>query len=162
MNWVDIIIVLTAILFGAMGWWRGVVQALFGIAGLIGGIVLAGRLYQSFALKLSPEGAIWASVAAYAIILVLTMVAASIAGWFVAKAVHALPFGWVDRLLGAVIGVFLGCLLCGAILALLCQFSSSVEAAVSQSALAELIMKGFPLLRALLPKSFDFLSELFT
>jgi uncharacterized membrane protein required for colicin V production len=162
MNWVDIIIVLVAVLFGGMGWWRGVVQALFGIGGLIGGIVLAGRLYQSLAPKLSSEGAIWAGVAAYALILVLTIAAASIAGWFVAKAVHALPFGWVDRLLGAVIGVFLGCLLVGAILALLCLFSSTVEAAVARSALAELIMKSFPLLRALLPGSFDFLREMFT
>ena len=162
MNWVDIIIVLVAVLFGGMGWWRGVVQALFGIGGLIGGIVLAGRLYQSLAPKLSSEGAIWAGVAAYALILVLTIAAAGIAGWFVAKVVHALPFGWVDRLLGAIIGVFLGCLLVGAILALLCQFSSTVEAAVAQSALAELIMKSFPLLRALLPGSFDFLREMFT
>jgi len=162
MNWVDIIIVLVAILFGAMGWLKGVVQALFGIAGLIGGILLAGHLYQSLALKLSPHGVIWPAVAAYAIILLLTLVAATVAGWFVARAVHALPFGWVDRLLGAVIGVFLGCLLVGAILALLCLFSSRVEAAVAQSALAELTMKGFPLLRVLLPGSFDFLSELFT
>ena len=162
MNWVDIIIVLVAVLFGGMGWWRGVVQAIFGIAGLIGGIFLAGHCYQSLALKLSPEGVIWPAVAAYAIILVLTLIGAAIAGWFVAKAVHALPFGWVDRLLGAIIGVFLGCLLVGAILALLCQFSSTVEAAVAQSALAELIMKSFPLLRALLPGSFDFLREMFT
>ena len=162
MNWVDIIIVLVAILFGAIGWLRGVVQTLFVIAGLIGGIFLAGHLYQSLALKLSPHGVIWPAVAAYAIILLLTLVGAAIAGWFVAKAVHALPFGWVDRLLGAIIGVFLGCLLVGAMLALLCLFSSRVEAAVAQSALAELTMKGFPLLRALLPRSFDFLSDIFT
>lgn len=162
MNWVDIIILLVAILFGAMGWWQGIVRALFGIAGLIGGIVLAGYFYQPLALKLSSEGAIWSAVAAFAIIMVLTIIAVNIAGWFVAKALHALPFGWVDRLLGAIIGVFMGCLLCGAIFAVLCQFSSSVEIAVAQSALAAGIMKGFPLLLALLPKSFDFVSGLFT
>jgi membrane protein required for colicin V production len=162
MNWVDIVIVAVAILFGLLGLWQGFIKALFGIAGLIGGIVLAGHFYQGLALKLSAEGATWAGIAAYAIILLVTLIVASVAGWFVAKMVHALPFGWVDRVIGFILGAFVGCMLCAAMLAILCKYMPSVEAAVAQSAVAATVMKGFPLLLALLPEEFDFLSGLFT
>lgn len=162
MNWVDIVIVAVAILFGLLGLWQGFIKALFGIAGLIGGIALAGHFYQGLALKLSAEGATWAGIAAYAIILLVTLIVASVAGWFVAKMVHALPFGWVDRVIGFILGAFVGCMLCAAMLAILCKYMPSVEAAVAQSAVAATVMKGFPLLLALLPENFDFLSGLFT
>jgi uncharacterized membrane protein required for colicin V production len=124
--------------------------------------VLAGHFYQGLALKLSAEGATWAVIAAYAIILLVTLIVASVAGWFVAKMVHALPFGWVDRVIGFILGAFVGCMLCAAMLAILCKYIPSVEAAVAQSAVAATVMKGFPLLLALLPENFDFLSGLFT
>jgi membrane protein required for colicin V production len=162
MNWVDIVIVAVAILFGLLGLWQGFIKALFGIAGLIGGIVLAGHFYQGLALKLSAEGATWAVIAAYVIILLVTLIVAGVAGWFVAKMVHALPFGWLDRVIGFILGAFVGCMLCSAMFAILCKYVPSVEATVAQSAVAATVMKGFPLLLALLPENFDFLSGLFT
>ena len=162
MNWVDIVIIAGAVLFGLLGFWQGFIKALFGILGLIVGIALAGHFYQPLALKLSSEGAAWAGVAAYAIILVGTVIVAGVAGWFVAKMVHALPFGWLDRLLGFILGAFMGSMLCAAVLAILCKYVPSVEAAVAQSAVGATVMKGFPLLLALLPDNFDFLSGLFT
>ena len=162
MNWVDIVIIAGAVLFGLLGLRQGFIKALFGILGLIVGIVLAGHFYQPLALKFSSEGAAWAGIAAYAIILVVTVIAAGVAGWFVAKTVHALLFGWLDRMLGFILGAFMGCMLCGAMLAILCKYVPSVEAAVAQSAVAATVMKGFPLLLALLPENFGFLSGLFT
>ena len=129
---------------------------------MIVGIALAGHFYQPLALKLSSEGAAWAEIAAYAIILVVTVIVVGVAGWFVAKMVHALPFGWLDRLLGFILGAFMGSMLCAAVLAILCKYVPGVEAAVAQSAVAATAMKGFPLLLALLPDNFDFLSGLFT
>lgn len=162
MNWVDIVIIAGAVLFGLLGLWQGFIKALFGILGLIVGIALAGHFYQPLALKLSSEGAAWAGVAAYTIILVVTVIVAGVAGWFVAKMVHALPFGWLDRLLGFILGAFMGSMLCAAVFAILCKYVPGVEAAVAQSAVAATVMKGFPLLLALLPDNFDFLSGLFT
>jgi len=124
--------------------------------------VLAGYFYQPLALNFSSEGAAWAEIAAYAIILIVTVIVAGVTGWFVAKMVHVLPFGWLDRLLGCILGAFMGSMLCAAVLAILCKFVPSVESAVAQSAVAATVMKGFPLLLALLPDNFDFLSGLFT
>jgi membrane protein required for colicin V production len=162
MNWVDIAIIAVTILFGLLGLWQGFIKALFGIAGLVGGIALAGHFYHGLALKLSSEGATWAGIAAYAIILLVTIIVAGVVGWFVAKMVHALPFGWVDRVIGFILGAFMGCMLCAAVLAILCKYAPSVQSAVAQSTVAATVMKGFPLLLALLPENFDFLSGLFT
>lgn len=162
MNWIDIAIIAVTILFGLLGLWQGFIKALFGIVGLIGGIALAGHFYQGLALKLSSEGATWAGIAAYAIILLVTIIVAGVVGWVVAKMVHALPFGWVDRVIGFILGAFMGSILCAAMLAILCKYMPSVEAAVAQSAVAATVMKGFPLLLALLPEEFDFIGGFFS
>jgi len=162
MNWVDIVIIAVAALFGLLGLWQGFIKALFGIAGLIGGIVLAGHFYQGLALKLSAEGATWAVIAAYAIILIATMIVAGVIGWVVAKLVHITLLGWLDRLIGGILGVGIGLLLVAAVLAIVSKYLPGSVETISQSALAGFLMARFPLLLALLPEEFDFLSGLFT
>ena len=70
MNWLDIVIIVVAVLLGIAGLRQGIIKTVIGIAGLIGGIVLAGRYYDELAARLSPAGATWANIAAYAIILI--------------------------------------------------------------------------------------------
>jgi hypothetical protein len=56
----------------------------------------------------------------------------------------------------------MGSMLCAAVLAILCKYMSGVEAAVAQSTVAATVMKGFPLLLALLPEEFDFIGGFFS
>ena len=162
MNWVDIVIIAVAALFGLLGLWRGAIRTAFGIVGLVVGIVLAGHYYQPFAAVLSPGGASWAGIAAYAIILIATMIVAGVIGWVVAKLVHITLLGWLDRLIGGILGVGIGLLLVAAVLAIVSKHLPGSVETISQSALAGFLMARFPLLLALLPKEFDFLSGLFT
>ena len=118
MNWLNIVIIVVAILFGFLGLWRGAIKAAFGVAGVIGGIALAGRCYQPLAVLLFPDGATWAKIAAYAIILIASLVIAGVIGWLVSKLVHIIMLGWVDRLVGCVLGAAIGSLLCAAVLAI--------------------------------------------
>lgn len=162
MNWLDIVIIAVAVLFGFMGLGRGAIRAVFGIAGLIGGIVLAGHFYRPFAGMLSPRGAIWSEIAAYVIILIATLVIASVIGWIVAQLVHITMLGWVDRLIGFVLGAGIGSMLCAAILAIVSKYLPATEEVISQSAIASLLMEQFPLLLALLPEEFDFVRGFFS
>lgn len=162
MNWLDIVIIVVAVLLGLVGLRQGIIKTVFGIAGLIGGIVLAGRYYSGLAALLSPAGATWANIAAYAIILIATLIVAGVIGWLVAKLVHLVLLGWLDRLVGCVLGVFIGGLLCAAILAIVVKYYPGTEAVISQSGLARFLMERFPLLLALLPGDFDFISDFFT
>lgn len=161
MNWLSIVIMVVALVLGFVGLRNGIIKTAFGIAGLIGGIVLAGRYYSGLAALLSPSGATWANIAAYAIILVATFVVAGVIGWFVARLVHITLLGWLDRLVGFVLGVFIGGLLCAAILAIIGRWHPGAETAIAQSAVAKFLMAGFPLLLALLPQEFDFIRDFF-
>ncbi len=161
MNWLDIVIIVVAVLLGIVGLRQGIIRAVFGIAGLIGGIVLAGRYYGGLAAVLSPSGATWANIAAYAIILIATLIVAGVVGWLVAKLVHIVMLGWLDRLVGCVLGVIIGGLLCAAVLAIVGKYYPSTETVISQSGIAKFLMGGFPLLLALLPEEFDFIRDFF-
>jgi membrane protein required for colicin V production len=161
MNWLDIVIIVVAVLLGIAGLRQGIIRTVFGIAGLIGGIVLAGRYYGGLAALLSPAGALWANIAAYAIILLATLLIAGVVGHFVAKLVHFAALGWLDRLVGCVLGVVIGGLLCAAVLAIVGKYYPGAEAVISQSVIARFLMEQFPLLLALLPADFDFIRDFF-
>ncbi len=161
MNWLDIVIIVVAALFGLFGLWQGAIKALFGVAGLVGGIVLAGRYYHALAGILSPSGATWSEVAAYALIVIATLVAAGAIGWLVSHLVHITMLGWLDRLIGFLLGAAVGCLLCAAILAIISKYFPGSQSIISQSAVAKFLMEQFPLLLALLPDEFDFVRNLF-
>jgi len=111
---------------------------------------------------LSSSGATWVNIAAYAIILIATLIVVGIIGRLVAKLVHLVLLGWLDRLVGCVLGVFIGGLLCAAILAIVGKYYPGTEAVISQSGLARFVMGGFPLLLALLPEEFDFIRDFFS
>ena len=161
MNWLDIAIIAIGIIFGFLGLWRGAIRTAFSIAGLIGGIALAGHYYQPLANVLSSSGAMWAKVAAYAIILVATLMVAYIIGWIVAKLVHVILLGWLDRLIGFILGVGIGLLLVAAMLAIASEYLPGVEAIVASSRIARFLITRFPLL-ALLPEEFDSILNFFS
>jgi uncharacterized membrane protein required for colicin V production len=123
--------------------------------------VLAGRYYDELAALLFPSGATWAHIAAYVIILLATLLVAGLVGWLIARLVHFAMLGWLDRLVGFILGVVIGGLICAAIIAIVGKYYPGAEAVISQSGLARFLMDGFPLLLALLPSEFDFISDFF-
>ena len=123
MNWLDIVIIATAVIFGFVGLWRGAIRTAFGIAGLIGGIALAGHYYGWLADVFFADEAIWAKIAAYAIILVATLIVAGIIGGLVAKLARIVMLGWLDILFGFILGAGIGSMLCAAALAIVSKLS---------------------------------------
>ena len=146
MNWLDIVIIVVVVLLGLAGLRQGMIRTVFGIAGLVGGIFLAGRYHDELAALLFPSGAVWANIAAYAIIAIATLVVAGVIGWLVAKLVNFVALGWLDKLVGCVLGVVIGCLLCAAILAIVVKYYPDMEATINQSVIARVLVGGFPLL----------------
>jgi len=148
MNWLDILIIVVLVLLGVAGLRQGMVRTVFGIAGLIGGIVLAGRYYDELAALLFPSGAIWGNIAAYAIIVIATLVVAGLIGWLLAKLVNFAALGWLDKFMGFILGVVIGGLLFAAILAIVLHFADyypGMEATINQSAIGRFLVTAFPL-----------------
>ena len=161
MNWLDIVILVIVVVGIFLGLRIGIIKAALSLAGVIVGVILAGRYYVPLAEQLtfiSQEDV--AEGVAFAIILIVVMVIAGILATFLKWAASAVMLGWVNRLGGAVFGLVLGAILCGALLAIWVKFFG-IAGVISQSSLAAILLDRFPAVLALLPEEFDAIRSFF-
>jgi membrane protein required for colicin V production len=161
MNWLDIIIIVLLAVPAFIGLKAGIIKALFTAAGVIVGVVLAGRLSDSFAGALtfiSDPGT--AKVVAFVIILIAVLIVATVAAKLVKWAVSAVLLGWVNHLGGAILGLVLGMIFCGAVLTMWVNYLG-ISSVVEESVLAGVLLNGFPIVLGLLPAEFDSVRSFF-
>jgi membrane protein required for colicin V production len=160
MNWLDILILITLAASVIGGLATGIVKGLVSLAGLMLGIFLAGLYYETVAGWLgfisNPD---IAKTAAFIAIVVVVMIIAGLVGSLLHKLISAIMLGWLDHLLGGVLGLLIGAVSWGALLALWAKFFSAD--AVSGSFMAKILLDKFPLVLALLPPSFDSVKNFF-
>ncbi|MBI4187838.1 MAG: CvpA family protein [Chloroflexi bacterium] len=161
MNWIDIVILIIIGVTTFSGLRIGIIKAALSLAGLIAGVILAGRYYIPLAERLSfiPQDSV-AKAVALAIILIGVMLVASIAAMLLKLAVSAVMLGWVNHLGGAAFGLVLGAIFCGALLATGAKFLS-LSGVISRSSLATILLDRFPAVLALLPDEFDMIRSFF-
>ena len=152
MTWLDLAIVISICLSAAYGFWKGIVRAIVGVAGLLGGIAVAGAFYQSLALKLWPDGGAWTRAAAYAIILIAILITAAIVASVLARLVHMTPLGIVDRSVGLAAGLALALLGWALVLTLVLSLPGA-DTALSDSAVAHTLIRWLAAARGLPPPS---------
>ncbi len=170
MNWVDIVIIVIALLGAYKGLKQGLIRTVFTAIGLIVGIALAGQWSDSLADKLSSGEAQWAYITAFAIIVIVVLITANIIGAILKRFIKIIMIGWLDSLGGTVLGFCVGALLAAAILASLgswahneamnnkvigFEIESELTEAIGDSSLAELLIDNFGLVLGLLPGEFD-------
>ncbi len=161
MNWLDVIIIVVIIFAAFSGLRSGLIKMVLSLAGLIVGVVLAGRYYVPLSQQLTfiPQTSA-AKVVAFAIILIGVMVIASVIAALLKWAASAIMLGWVNRLGGAVFGLVLGALFCAALLAIWVKFLG-ITGVVGGSGLATFLLDRFPMVLALLPDEFDTVRSFF-
>lgn len=161
MNWLDIVILVVVAVATFTGLRIGIIKAALSLVGVIVGVILAGRYYASLAEQLTfiPQENI-AQAAAFAIILIGVMIIASILASLLKWAASAVMLGWVNHLGGAVFGLVLGAILCGALLTIWVNFLGMPEI-IKESNLAILLHDRFPAVLALLPDEFDAIRSFF-
>lgn len=155
MNWLDIVLIVILAVAAFVGLKLGLIKMVLGLVGVVVGVILAGHFYLPLAERLtfiSSEGV--ARVVAFAIILVGVMVVALVLAGLLKWAASLMMLGWVNRLGGAVLGVLMGAVFCGAFLAAWVKFFGAGGAIIG-SFLAGVMLDGFPLILALLPAEFD-------
>jgi len=161
MNWLDIVILVIIVIATFLGLWIGLIRAALFLVGIIVGVFLAGRYYIPLSQHLSfigDEGI--ARVVAFAIILVAVIVVALLLALLLKWLTSVVMLGWVNRLGGAVFGLFLGTLFCGAVLAIWVKFLGSGDT-IEGSVLARFLLDRFPMVLALLPAEFDSVRDFF-
>ena len=160
MNWLDIAILVAIAIFAYLGLRMGIIKAVLSLAGLIVGVILAGRYYgpRSEQLAFIPQASV-AKIVAFAIILVGVMVVAGVLASLMKWIASVTMLGWVNRLGGAVFGLVLGAIFCGALLAIWVKFFDI--AAISKSNLAAILLDRLPMVLALLPDEFEAVRSFF-
>ena len=161
MSWLDIVIIVVVAIATFWGLRIGITKAVLSLAGLIVGVILAGRYYIPLAEQLTfiPQTSI-ARIVAFAIILIVVMVIAGVLANLLKWAATIMMLGWVNRLGGAVFGLVLGAIFCSALLAIWVKFLG-VKGAVAESGLAPILLDRFPMVLALLPDEFDAVRSFF-
>lgn len=162
MNWLDIVIIIGLVISLVSGIQQGLISILFSLVGGIVGVILAGNYSDALAEKLSfISDYNIAGIVAFVIIVVATLIVASILGLIVKKIVHAVLLGWVDKLGGAVLGLLVGAIFIGAILAMWLKYSDTSVDPIAGSALARFLLDKFGIVLGLLPSEYDVIHQFF-
>lgn len=161
MNWLDIVIIVVIAISAFGGQKNGLIKAVLSLAGLIVGVVLAGRYYTPISEQLTfiPQDNI-ARIVAFAIILIGVMVIAGVLANLLKRAVSAVMLGWVNRIGGAIFGLVLGAVFCGALLAMWIKFIG-IQSIIVESAMTNMLLDFFPVVLALLPDEFNAVRSFF-
>ena len=107
MNWLDYVIIVVGVMLSFFGWRMGILKGIAMVVGIGVGIVFASRFSPQGADILSTwiESPATAKIVAYIIILVLTLVAATVVAGFARRILSLLLLGWVDRVAGLSLGI---------------------------------------------------------
>jgi membrane protein required for colicin V production len=113
MMWVDWAIVLVMVLSVLAGLSQGFFRSVCSLGGLILGLALAAWNYPLVAVPLRPlvHSEEIADIVGFLVIALVIMIVAGILGSFLAKALHAIGLGCLDKFAGAIFGFFQGMLL---------------------------------------------------
>jgi membrane protein required for colicin V production len=161
MNWLDIVLIVAIGVVTFIGLRKGIIKMALTLGGLVLGIFLAGRYYLPFSEHLTLiSSPTWAKVAAFAIIFIGIMVAAAILARLLERVASAILLGWVNRLVGAIIGFVVGAMFCGAVLAIWVKYLG-VSGHISASKIAPILLEHFPKVLALLPDDFESIRSFF-
>jgi len=162
MNWLDIVIIVALAISTFLGLRMGIIKAVLSLAGVIVGVVLAGQYYIALAdaLPFLSETSDAAKIVSFAIILIVVMVIATVAARFLKWAASVMMLSWVNHLGGAVFGLSLGAIFCGALLAIWVKWLGA-GSIIAESIVAAVLLDKFPLILALLPDEFDAIRSFF-
>ena len=162
MSWLDLVIVVVLAVGAFFGLRMGIIKAVLSLAGVIVGVVLAGQYYVALAdvLPFFSETSSAAKIVAFAIILIVVMAIAVVAARFLKWAASAMMLGWVNHLGGAALGLVLGAIFCGALLAIWVKWLGAGDT-ITESMIAPVLLDKFPNVLALLPDEFDAIRSFF-
>ena len=156
MNGLDVLIGITLALGAYTGLRKGIVGMLLPLVGLVIGVYLAGRYYQTVAERVFSSQDSSMQIISFVLILLAVIFAASLVASLISRALPLILLGWLNGLLGGVLGILLAMMAWGTLLALLLLFPAlAPEGLIGDSFLASVILERFPLLLALLPEEFD-------
>ena len=162
MNLIDIMILSSLGTSLAMGFFWGLIRQVIAVAGLAGGLILAGRYYVDVAAFLhgsDGRGLVvdenWARIIAFVGIMILFSLLLGVVGSVLRVVARLLFLGWLDRVLGALLGLLISLTLTMAMVVVATAFPvPGLSDSVRESQVAQLLSGYVPVVLAMLPPEF--------
>jgi membrane protein required for colicin V production len=163
MNWLDIAILAIIVISTVMGIFWGLIRQIIAIFGLVGGIIIAGRFYEPVAELLHGKDggglvadANWARIIAFVGILILFSLALGAVGSVLRVLAKLLFLGWLDHLLGGLLGLLMAITLVVPVLVVATVFPvPGLSDAVRSSQVAHWFSGYVPVILTMLPPEFQ-------
>lgn len=123
LNYFDIAVLCILTMFTVRGLVRGFVAEIAGVVAIVGGLWYARRTYTAVAAYLTPiPDPTWRHIVAYVLIFLAVMIAVGLLARILRKVLEFSFVVWVDKLAGALLGVFKGLIICSGLLILVQAF----------------------------------------
>jgi membrane protein required for colicin V production len=154
-NWLDVVLAIILVSSIVAGFRRGFARVGVGLAATLVGLILGTWFYGSAGAFLLPYVSYrgLANLIGFLLIFLGTLLAGSLAGWFLAKMLKWAGLGWLDRLMGAAFGLLRGVLIgIGLVMALLAFTAKPPPQSVVGSRLAPYMIDAARVLAYIAPR----------
>ncbi len=156
MNLLDLGILVVLVLLGVRGYWRGLLQEISVIVGLVIGLIFAAHYYLQLARLVGQwlHTPLYSRIVSFLIILILVYWLIRLAGNFLHRFLAAIFLGSLDRLLGGLFAVLKGCVILGFLLTILAMVVPKDSKLLQESLIAPHIKGIYQQALVLLPQEF--------
>lgn len=153
MNVADLIIVVIVVIGFFSGLVRGFVRGLLGLVGLFLGIMLAAGQHERLAAGYFSfiPGENVAEIVSFVVIFLVVVILVGVVAHIVAKALKLATLGWLDRLMGGVLGAGIASVVVGVLLMLSVMAGLQGSKVLVESAMAPRVMSVTDLVVSVLP-----------
>jgi membrane protein required for colicin V production len=154
-NWLDIFLSILAAAFIFEGVRRGFSRLLIGLLATLAGLLMACWFYGSAGSFLSPyvSARAVANVAGFLLVFISIQLLGALLGWLLSRVFKWSGLGWLDRLLGAAVGLLKAVLVGIVLIMMLAAFPlKSVPASVAESKVAPYLIEASHVLVYLAPR----------
>jgi len=150
LDWILIAVAAFSILRGLM---RGAISQVFGIAGILGGFVVASHNYQFVGAELTRNfpSLSGAGTIAFIVLFLLTWFCIAVAGYWIGRIIRKAGLGFLDRLWGGMIGFGKALLLAIAVISILTMFAADNSPLLTRSLLVPYVKEASRFLFKLAP-----------
>jgi membrane protein required for colicin V production len=156
MNLLDLGIIVILLLIGLRGFYRGLLQEISVIVGLVAGLIIAAQYYLNLARLVSQwvHTPMYSRIISFLVIFVLSYWLIRIAGHLLARFVSFIYLGSLDRVLGGAFGVLKGGVILGFILTVITLMVSKDSTLLQESMATPYLKSMYNQTLRLLPEEF--------
>lgn len=156
MNWLDIVILITLVVGGFVGWRTGVIKAVLSAVGVVAGIFLAGRfggpLGESLEFITNDN---LANIVGFVVIFAAIFIAAMVTANMLKKLLNLILLGWVDGFGGTALGAGVAAVVWTVLVAAVGSFPiGGLDRSIEESPVATYLADNVSFVLTLLPEQY--------